>query len=55
MILPDGVGQHLEECIKKPAAQDTEYLLPGNNNAVIVWKAIQDNFPMIEDYRFNHH
>ena len=52
--LPGGSGKQLKESIKRVAALDVEYLLPGHGSPVIGKKAVQDNFRIIEEQWFNY-
>jgi len=50
--LPGGDGRQLKESIKRIAALDVEYLLPGHGNPVIGKKSVQENFRIVEQQWF---
>jgi glyoxylase-like metal-dependent hydrolase (beta-lactamase superfamily II) len=52
--LPGGDGSQLKESIKKIAALNAQYLLPGHGGVVSGKQAVRDNFKQIEDYWFRY-
>ena len=49
-----GDGGLLKESIKRLAALDAEYLLPGHGEMLSGRENVKANFKMIEDYWFNY-
>ncbi len=52
--LPGGDGSQLKESIKKIAALDVEYLLPGHGGPVVGTEAVQENFRIVEQQWFDY-
>jgi hydroxyacylglutathione hydrolase len=52
--LPGGDGNQLKESIRKIAALDVEYLLPGHGSPVVGAEAVQENFRIVERQWFDY-
>ena len=52
--LPGGNGSQLKDSIRKIAALDVEYLLPGHGGLVVGTEAVRENFHIVERQWFDY-